>query len=332
MAWPPPWLDAPEQSAAEASPERRTTPGAARLPSWSAVELAEEREHVRALQEPSDEREHESRARLREDGAAGERAAGAGAANRLLSSEEQAILELIGEWAPIDRSYRKLAHRGSYIGLVFASPSTVQRIALKHGVTVPGQPPRPPRRKLVFPDVPWERNRIWMWDASAFPTAGRIAYAIVDVVTRYWLGYLLASEGSSTEVQGLYASAAREQGLESAGTRGGDRGPILATWSDSGEDVTPTGRPTRHAQIESFFGHLRTEWPQLTLPTDPDTLDQELARIRDEYNTVRLHSAVGYVTPSDEHEGRGPQVRAARDAGLRHARAERIRHNRTREP
>jgi len=70
------------------------------------------------------------------------------------------------------------------------------------------------------------------------------------------------------------------------------------------------------------------DWPHLTSITDPAALDTELARIRGEYNTVRLHAAIGYVTPDDEHHGRGPQIRRARAAGLKRARAERIKQNR----
>ena len=51
--------------------------------------------------------------------------------------------------------------------------------------------------------------------------------------------------------------------------------------------------------------------PHLTSITDPPALDAELAHIRTEYNTIRLHAAIGYVTPDDEHEGRGPQIRRA---------------------
>jgi hypothetical protein len=43
---------------------------------------------------------------------------------------------------------------------------------------------------------------------------------------------------------------------------------------------------------------------------------------------VRLHAGVGYVTPDDEHHGRGPQIRRDRITGLRRAQAERIKHNR----
>jgi hypothetical protein len=46
----------------------------------------------------------------------------------------------------------------------------------------------------ALPEVPWERSRIWIWDCSHFTRDKRVAYAIVDVVTRYWIGYLLTTE------------------------------------------------------------------------------------------------------------------------------------------
>ena len=83
--------------------------------------------------------------------------------------------------------------------------------------------------------------------------------------------------------------------------------------------------------VESFFSHLKGDWPHLTSITDPAALDAELARIRDQYNKVRLHAAIGYVTPDDEHHVRGPRIRRARIAGLKRAHAQRIKENRRRE-
>ncbi len=51
--------------------------------------------------------------------------------------------------------------------------------------------------------------------------------------------------------------------------------------------------------------------------TDPAVLAAELERVRHHYNAVRLHEAIGYVTPNDEHEGRGDAIRAARRDGIR---------------
>jgi putative transposase len=310
--------------------------------------------HLRACSvlELADVRAHRWRARLRETGTLEDRPPVGAAVHRLLSWEEQAILELIEQWGWVDRSHRKLAHRGSYTGAVFVSPSTLLRVALKHRVELPGEPHRPRPTRPVLPELPWERNRIWIWDATHFTRARRVAYAIVDVVTRYWIGYLLSSEQSSTQAQLLFTDALESQDL--LGPDGtplaGDDGPILVAWSDNGAEMTATdtrafmalmtiaqhhgrpGTPTDQAHVESFFSHLKGDWPHLTEIRDPGALDAELARIRAEYNTIRLHAAIGYVTPDDEHHGRGPAIRRARAAGLTRARAARIKHNRRRQP
>ena len=164
--------------------------------------------HVRACSvlELSDVRVHRWRARLRETGSLEDRQPLADPVHRILAWEEQAILELIEQWALVDRSHRKLAQRGSYTGQLFVSPSTLLRVALKHQVKLPEDPFRISEPRPALPQVPWERNRIWIWDASHFPAARRVAYAIVDVVTRYWIGCLLSSEQSSTQAQLLLAS------------------------------------------------------------------------------------------------------------------------------
>ena len=43
-------------------------------------------------------------------------------------------MELFEAWGETDRSHRKLAYRGSRIGLVHVSPSTLQRVLLRKGL------------------------------------------------------------------------------------------------------------------------------------------------------------------------------------------------------
>jgi putative transposase len=308
--------------------------------------------HARACRvlDIADVRAHRWRARLRETGSLEDQDPGGGAVHGILGWEEQAILDLIETWGWVDRSHRKIAHRGSYTGSVFVSPSTVLRVALKHKVVLPGEPFRPRPQTPVLPQVRWEKNRIWMWDATHFTRSKRVAYAIVDVVTRYWIGYLLTTEQTSTQAQLLFARALEDQDLlDSDGLPPSvedDGLPVLIAWSDNGTEMTATdtrqfmalmaitqhhgrpGTPTDQAHIESFFSHLKGDWPHLTGITDPAALDTELARIRGEYNTTRLHASIGYVTPDDEHHGRGPGIRRARAAGMRRARARRIAENR----
>ena len=308
--------------------------------------------HARACRvlDLPDSRAHHWRQRLRETGTLEDGRPGGGAVHGLLAWEEQAILDLIEQWGPVDRSHRKLAHRGSYTDTVFVSPSTLLRVALKHRIRLLGERFRPRPPKPPFPEISWEKNRIWIWDATHFTRAKRVAYAIVDVVTRYWIGYLLSSEQTHTQVQLLFARALEDQGLlgpDGLPLRDDDEdGPILVAWSDNGAEMTAIdtrqfmalmaiaqhhgrpGTPTDQAHVESFFSHLKGDWPNLLAITDPGALDTELARIRGQYNTVRLHASIGYVTPEDEHHGRGPGIRRARIAGMRRAQTERIKQNR----
>jgi len=87
--------------------------------------------------------------------------------------------------------------------------------------------------------------------------------------------------------------------------------------------------PTDQAWIETLFGHIKTEWPHLEKITDPGGLELELDQVRLDYNTIRLHASLGYVTPDDEHEGRAEAIRAARRDGLTRARDTRIAYRRT---
>ena len=82
--------------------------------------------------------------------------------------------------------------------------------------------------------------------------------------------------------------------------------------------------PNDQAQVESFSGHLKGEHPHMEKITSGGDLEAELGRLRQHYNTVRLHEGIGYVTPDDEHNGRGPAIRAARRTGLEAARAARL--------
>ena len=75
-----------------------------------------------------------------------------------------------------------------------------------------------------------------------------------------------------------------------------------------------TGRahtPTDQAHIDSFFGHLKGEWPHLEDIDDPGVLATELEIVRVEYNTVRLHSMVGYRTPAQALAECQPDVATA---------------------
>ena len=143
------------------------------------------------------------------------------------------------------------------------------------------------------------------------------------MVSRKWIDTLVSVEETATQVQVIFEHALEAEGLlelltdERLDLTPDDpRRPILLAVSDNGPPMTAHdtrafvalkaiaqhhGRPHTpqdQAWIESFFGHVKGEWPHLEVITDPTLLETESARVRAEYNSVRLHEAIGYVTPN----------------------------------
>jgi len=288
---------------------------------------------------------------------------GGGAVHGLLDHEPDAIVALFEDWADIDRSHRKLAARGSRLELVHVSASTVQRVLHEQNLVLPGHPAREPLVRAPWPDwLSWKPNSIWCYDFTHFTRAHRVAVAVIDVVSRRWLITLVSAEETSTQVEAAFTDALLGEGLADridARLRAGelapaefdgpdaDGVPVLLVMSDNGPQMRSTstrqfmaacaimqrfgrpGTPTDQAWIESLFGHVKTEWPHLEKIRDPGELVLELDRTREQYNTVRLHAGIGYVTPDDEHYGRGDAIRQARIDGLAAARQARIAYRQT---
>jgi putative transposase len=284
------------------------------------------------------------------------------AVHGLRPQEVTEILELFEVWGDIDRSHRKLAHRGSYLGIVWVSPATVRRVLAAHGLVLK-RPRRVRSERRPFPEwADYRRNSIWIYDVTHFGGCPKIAvFAVMDLVTRKWITELVSIEETSTQVQVAFLDALEAEGLLTLVEARQDQPdpdplsldadvdvlpPILLAVSDNGPQMTSgstrefmamcaiaqhfgrPGTPTDQAWIESLFSHIKADWPHLDRIRDPEVLRTELAVVRHEYNTVRLHAGIGYITPADEHDGRGPRIRAARRRGLRHARWARITYHR----
>ena len=274
----------------------------------------------------------------------------------ILEWEREAIVDLFGEWGDIDRSHRKLAHRGSRLEKVFVSESTVFRVLSDQGLVLPAlasREPVGPRRP--WPDwVEYRPCQVWGHDFTAFGRAGCDVLAILDLVSRKWIATLVVpyGRGTSEHVMAIYTQALEAEGLltqveaRMVAPNRDEQLPVLLAVSDGGPQmisgttrefmalhalamhVGRPGTPTDQAHIESLFGHVKIEWPHLEQVRHPAGLVVELDRVRVEYNTVRLHAAIGYVTPDDEHEGRGEAIRKQRREGLDAARAARIAYRR----
>lgn len=243
-------------------------------------------------------------------------------AHGLLDAEAAEILALFDEWGEIDRSHCKLAHRGSYLGRVWVSPSSVRRVlylADKHFRPLP----KPGRwKRKPFPDwVDYKPNSIWIYDTTHFTRAGMAVLIIQDLISRKWITEVVSAEETSTQVEVGFTDGLEAEGLLEAVERRADglvdigaddeARPILLAVSDNGPQMTSGsarefmamcaiaqhfGRPgtsTDQAWIESFNGHLKAEFPHLLAIENPATLHAELASTREFWNAVRLHAGTG---------------------------------------
>ena len=246
----------------------------------------------------------------------------------LLAWERDAILALFEEWAEIDRLHRKLAHHGSRLGTVFVSESSVLRVLQAENLIRPAPPTRHPAgAKRPWPEwVEYRFCQVWAHDFSAFARAVRDALAILELVSRKLLDFLLVTRGrgESVHVQAIHTWALELEGLlegieaRMVAPNADELLPVLLAVSDNGPQMVSgttrefmalhalamhTGRPhtpTDQVHIESFFGHLRSEWPHLETIEDPGVLAAELDRVRHDDNTVRWGVASTMDVPSSK--------------------------------
>jgi putative transposase len=153
--------------------------------------------------------------------------------------------------------------------------------------------------------------------------------AVVDDFTRECLTLI-----ADTSISGLRVGRELDAIIARRGTPQtivSDNGTELTSmailrWSqETGVDwhyIAP-GKPQQNAFIESFNGRLRDELLNETLFTSLNHAREVIAAWRDDYNTIRPHSALGNVPPALYAQLRAPTTQ--RDEPLEHLRGSALR-------
>lgn len=161
----------------------------------------------------SDDRVYRWRQRLSVTGTLIDQVPGGCPSHGIMPSEERAIVELAERWGEVDRSHRKLAHRGSYTETVWVSPSTVRRVLALTASCYPneglasrsGAARGPPARVGAEP----YRGS----DVTHFTRAGRCAFALIDAISRKWIDTLVSVEETSTGLKVVFEHASSQKAL-----------------------------------------------------------------------------------------------------------------------
>ena len=242
--------------------------------------------------------------------------------------EKQAIVDFCREY-PLE-GYRRLTFMMLDRDIVAVSPASVYRV-LKQAGLIRGLWQKLSRKGQGFVQ-PLQPHEHWHIDFSYVNIAGTFYYlcSILDGASRYLVQWDIREAMKESDAE-IVLQRAREKYPLARPRVISDNGPqfiakdfkeFIRLWQTS-HVLTSPHYPQSNGKLERFH---RTLKEQAIRPKTPLTLEEArkiVGDFVDHYNTVRLHSAIGYVTPEDRLENRQEQIFTARDQKLAAARENR---------
>ena len=245
--------------------------------------------------------------------------------------ERQAILDY-QEQFPLE-GYRRLTFMMLDADVVAVSPSSVWRVLSQAG-RLRKWSPKPSRKGTGF-EQPLLPHLHWHIDVSYINVAGTFYYlcCVLDGYSRFIVHWDLRESMKEAEIE-IILQAAREKHPQAKPRIISDNGPQFLA-RDFKEYIRFCGMthvrtspyyPQSNGKLERFHQSLKTECIRPGTPLSGEDARRLIQRYVDHYNTVRLHSAIGFVTPQDMLAGRQAEIHAARDRKLETARQQRQLH------
>jgi putative transposase len=253
-------------------------------------------------------------------------------ARTLSESERVAVRELLNSERFQDDSpyqvYATLLDEGAY----HCSISTMYRILRQHNEV------RERRNQCCHPVytrpelLATQPNELWSWDITKLrgPLTWQLfyLYVVLDVFSRYAVGWMIAEQESGDLAKQLLAESYRKQGIDQAQlTLHADRGsPMicktlgqllidLGVSKSHARPHTPNDNPFSEAQFKTM--KYRPDYPARF---DSIEAARHWARAFFHwYNNKHHHSGLGLMTPAAVHYGRAATLTAQRQATLKSA-------------
>ena len=226
--------------------------------------------------------------------------------------------------------YRRLTFMMLDQDVVAVSPSSVYRVLAKAGLLKPWN--ATPSKKGTGFVQPLEPHEHWHTDISYLNICGTFYYlcSVLDGCSRSNLQWEIRESMTEPEVE-LVLQKAKEKYPEAKPRLISDNGPQFVAREFkqfvriSGMDHVRTSPyyPQSNGKIERWHGSLKAEAVRPKTPLSLEDARRVVGDFVEEYNTRRLHGAIGYVTPHDRLEGRHTQIWEERDRKLEAARARR---------
>jgi putative transposase len=242
--------------------------------------------------------------------------------------EKQAIRSF-HEQFPLE-GYRRLTFMMLDQDIVACSPSSVYRV-LKEAGLLDRHNPKPSAKGTGFVQ-PLRPHEHWHVDVSYLNIAGTFYYqcSLLDGCSRFIVHWEIRETMTEADIEQI-VQRARERFPGVTPRIISDNGPQFIA-RDFKEFIRLCGMthvrtspyyPQSNGKIERWHRILKEECIRPGTPLTLEDARRIVGKFVEYYNTVRLHSAIGYVTPKDKLEGRDKEILDARDRKLEAARQRR---------
>ena len=214
--------------------------------------------------------------------------------------------------------------------IVAVSPASVWRILSKAGLLEKWN--KKPSKKgtgFVQPLLPHEH---WHIDISYINICGTFFYlcSLLDGCSRYIIHWEIREQMTETDVE-IIIQKAKEKFPEARPRIISDNGPQFSA-KDFKEFIRLSGMthvrtspyyPQSNGKLERFHKTIKGECIRPKTPLSLDDAKRLVTEYIEHYNTVRLHSAIGYIAPADKLNGKDKEIFKERDQKLEAAREQR---------
>jgi len=226
--------------------------------------------------------------------------------------------------------YRRLTFMMLDGNVVAVSPSSVYRV-LKEAGCLRRWNGKPSKKGTGF-QQPRRPHEHWHTDISYLNLGGTFYYlcSVLDGYSRFTVHWDIRVSMKEEDVE-LILQRARERYPNETPRIISDNGPQFLA-RDFKEFIRLCGMthvktspyyPQSNGKIERWHQSIKTECIRKATPLCLEDAHRLVSQYVEHYNTVRLHSAIGYITPKDKLEGREKEIFAERDRKLQEARKRR---------
>ena len=246
----------------------------------------------------------------------------------LTPEERQAIIDYHAKYP--NEGYRRLTFMMLDEDVVAVSPTSTYRVLRQAGLLQRwNRGPSTKGKGFVQPLKPHEH---WHIDVSHVNICGTFYYlcSVLDGCSRYLVHWDLRESMTEAEVE-VILQKARELHPQARPRIISDNGPQFIA-RDFREFIRISGMthvktspfyPQSNGKIERWHKSLKSECIRPGTPLSLDDARRLVTNYVEHYNTRRLHSAIGYVTPKTKLEGKDKELFHERDRKLEEARERR---------